>query len=239
MCSEFLFSLVCKMIFEDNQKYIYISEQFFVSFVIFPLIFLGDTFSYPRLFLARSLLFFTSFSSFLHSFALYAFPQVQSNFNQSLAIQISTRRKKKAPVFRSQNKKVIQQAGYIINTWWLVPRETVNFVSRDSAEGNIEIRGKQVNRFPRDDLLYNPRRIKNFRVQLYENKSREQSAFADNWALLPSDVIDFAMLPAQRIWREIVPMSDVMWHRSNQWQRALEGKIPSYMTIFNIDFKAI
>ena len=43
-----------------------------------------------------------------------------------------------------------------------------------------------------------------FRVQIYENKSREQSAFAGNSALLPSDVIDFAMLPAQRFWREIV-----------------------------------
>ena len=28
--------------------------------------------------------------------------------------------------------------------------------------------------------------------------------FAGNIALLPSDVIDFAMLPAQRFWRETV-----------------------------------
>lgn len=32
---------------------------------------------------------------------------------------------------------------WIIYTYWLVPRGTVNFVSRDEVEGNIEIRGKQ------------------------------------------------------------------------------------------------
>ena len=40
------------MIFEDQQKYIYISEQFFVSFVILSLTFLGDTFNCPKLVLA-------------------------------------------------------------------------------------------------------------------------------------------------------------------------------------------
>ena len=49
MGSEFPFSVVCKMIFEDQQKYIYISEQFVVSFVILPLTFLGDK---PKLVLA-------------------------------------------------------------------------------------------------------------------------------------------------------------------------------------------
>ena len=32
------------------------------------------------------------------------------------------------------------------------------------------------------------------------------------------------MLPAQRSWREIVWLLDVMWPRSNQWARALLGK---------------
>ena len=36
-------------------------------------------------------------------------------------------------------------------------------------------------------------------------------AFADSSALLPSDVIDFAMLPAQRFWREKVWLLDFMW----------------------------
>ena len=31
-----------------------------------------------------------------------------------------------------------------------------------------------------------------------------RSIFAGNIAVLPSDVIDFAMLPAQRFWRETV-----------------------------------
>ena len=40
--------------------------------------------------------------------------------------------------------------------------------------------------------------------------------FAGNSALLPSDFIDFAMLPAQRFWRETVSLLDVMCPRSNQ-----------------------
>ena len=70
-----------------------------------------------------------------------------------------------------------------------------------------------MNCFPRDqslsDLLYSPRK-KLFRVQSYENKSRQRSTFAGSSALLPCDVIDFAMLPAQRFWRETVSLLDVM-----------------------------
>ena len=36
------------------------------------------------------------------------------------------------------------------------------------------------------------------------------SKFAGNSALLPSDVIDLAMLLAQRLWREKVSLLDVM-----------------------------
>ena len=34
--------------------------------------------------------------------------------------------------------------------------------------------------------------------------------FADNSALLPSDIIDFATLPSQRFWRKTVSLLDVM-----------------------------
>jgi len=37
-----------------------------------------------------------------------------------------------------------------------------------------------------------------------------RSTFAGNSALLPSDIIDFSMLPAQRFWRETVSSLDVM-----------------------------
>ena len=40
--------------------------------------------------------------------------------------------------------------------------------------------------------------------------SSQRSTFASNIALLPSDVIDFAMLPAQRFWRETVSLLDIM-----------------------------
>ena len=49
-------------------------------------------------------------------------------------------------------------------------------------------------------------------------------AFAGSSVLLPSDVIDFAMLLAQRFWREKVWLLDTMWPRSNQWGRGLLGK---------------
>ena len=57
------------------------------------------------------------------------------------------------------------------------------------------------------------------------------STFAGNSALLPSDIIDFAMLPAQIFWCQTVSLLDVMWPRSNQWERALREKNSSYITI--------
>ena len=47
-------------------------------------------------------------------------------------------------------------------------------------------------------ICYIAQEEKRFRVQIYENKSRQRSTFAVNSALLPSDVMDFAMLPAPR-----------------------------------------
>ena len=43
-----------------------------------------------------------------------------------------------------------------------------------------------------------------------------RSKFAANGALLPCGFVDFAMLPAQRFWREKVSLLDVMGARSNQ-----------------------
>ena len=51
-----------------------------------------------------------------------------------------------------------------------------------------------------------------------------RSTFEGSSALLPSDVIDFAMLPAQRFWRETLFLLDVMRPLSNEWERALLGK---------------
>ena len=49
-----------------------------------------------------------------------------------------------------------------------------------------------------------------FSVEIYENKSCKWLSFAGNSALLLSDVIDFAILLAQRFWRETVSLLDVM-----------------------------
>ena len=40
--------------------------------------------------------------------------------------------------------------------------------------------------------------------------SGRRSTLVGNSTLLPSDVIDFAVLPAQRFWRETVSLLDVM-----------------------------
>ena len=67
------------------------------------------------------------------------------------------------------------------------PRETVRF------EGN------KMNCFPRDqslsDLLYSTKR----KTCNGNSNGGRRSKFAGNSALLPSDVIDFALLPAQRL----------------------------------------
>ena len=45
--------------------------------------------------------------------------------------------------------------------------------------------------------------------------------FVGNSALLPCDIIDFAIFPAQRFWQETVSLLDVMWPRSNQRDHGL------------------
>ena len=59
---------------------------------------------------------------------------------------------------------------------------------------------------------------------MYENKSPKQSTFTGNIALLPSDVMDFALLPAQRFWQETASLLDVIRHQSNLWEDALLRK---------------
>ena len=63
-----------------------------------------------------------------------------------------------------------------------------------------------------------------------------------NKALLPYDVIDFAMLPAQRFWQETVSLLAVMWTWSHQWECTLLGKnfqlkIKNYCFKFPTAFK--
>ena len=51
---------------------------------------------------------------------------------------------------------------------------------------------------------------------LCHSKAAYWSAFTGNSALLPSNVTDFALLPSQRFWQELVLLLDVMWPQSNQ-----------------------
>ena len=70
---------------------------------------------------------------------------------------------------------------------------------RETLRKTLRFEGNKINCFPRDqslsDLFYSQRIHQKTQC---ENGDR-RSTFAGNSALLPSDVIDFAMLPAQRL----------------------------------------
>ena len=70
-------------------------------------------------------------------------------------------------------------------------------VSPRHSRGKFE--GNKINCFPRDqllsDLLYSTKR----KTSNGNSNGGRRSTFAGNSALLPSDVIDFAMLPAQKL----------------------------------------
>ena len=72
----------------------------------------------------------------------------------------------------------------------------------------LRFKGSKIDCFPKDqslsDLLYSWKFMK-----LCCNGGC-RSTFADNKALLPSDIIDFAMLPTQRFWQETVSLLAVM-----------------------------
>ena len=75
----------------------------------------------------------------------------------------------------------------------------------------LRFEGNKLNCFPTDqslsDLLYSQRRHQKTQC---ENNGGRRSIFADNSALLPSDVIDFAVLSAQRFLAGNSLLLDVM-----------------------------
>ena len=68
-----------------------------------------------------------------------------------------------------------------------------------------------------------PKRSIDFR-KFWLNGSRPRSTFAGNSALFPSDDIDLAMCPFRDFGGKQFHLFDVMWPRSNQWERALLGR---------------
>ena len=95
----------------------------------------------------------------------------------------------------------------------------------------------KINCFPKDqslsDLLYSWK-FWSWKFIKPRCHGGRRSTFEGNSALLPFDVIDFAMLTllAQRFCRETFSLLDVMWPRSNQWERAGK-KNSSYITMIN------
>ena len=104
----------------------------------------------------------------------------------------------------------------------------------------LRFEGSKLNCFPRDqslsDLLYSWK----FKKPCCNGGRR--STFVGNKGLLPSDVIDFVVLPAQRFWQETVSLSPVMWPQSNQGVCMMLGKNfqpknKNYCFIFPIAFE--
>ena len=90
-------------------------------------------------------------------------------------------------------------------------------VSRDEIEGDIQIPGKKIHCFPRDqslsDLLYSKTKQKlNLKTALRFQRSRATAVNISRVTVncFPFDVIVFAMLPAHGIWWETVSLLDVM-----------------------------
>ena len=71
----------------------------------------------------------------------------------------------------------------------------------------------KINCFPKEqslsDLLYSWK-FRSWKFIKPRRHGGRRSTFEGNSALLPFDVIDFAMLPAQRFWRETFSLLDVM-----------------------------
>ena len=111
------------------------------------------------------------------------------------------------------------------NSWFCFPRISMFPEVKPRFEGN------KMSCFPRDqslsDLLYSWKFVKP------HCNGRRWSTFTGNSALLPSDVIDFAMLTTLKFWWETVSLLGVMWCRRSPWERALLEKISSYTTILN------
>ena len=99
-------------------------------------------------------------------------------------------------------------------TWYcikhLMTRETVNFVSLGSALGNIEILGKKINFFPRDqslsDLLHSWKSCSWKFIKPCCNGGRQSTLVGNSALSCYPDIIDFAISLAQRFWQEKVSL---------------------------------
>ena len=122
-----------------------------------------------------------------------------------------------------------------IQQWSLFPKNLNVF--RDEVEGNIslekgprkiEIRGKQNSLFPAVVICYIAKQNKSkFWKTSWDSSDNIRPPLITYWTAVnisrvtvncfPFDVIVFAMLPAQGIWRWTVSLLDVMWPWTSQW----------------------
>ena len=124
---------------------------------------------------------------------------------------------------------VTQSILNLVFTW-----QYVRWRSRGKHWETLRFDGNKINCFPRNqslsDLLLYSWKFWSWKFIKPHCNGGRRSTFTGNSAPLPSDVIDFAMLPPRRFWQETVSLLNVMCRQRNQSERALLGKIASYIT---------
>ena len=111
------------------------------------------------------------------------------------------------------------------------PRKTLRF---EGNKMNCVLRDQSLS-----DLLHSTKR----KTCNGNRNGGRWSTFPGYSALLPSDIIDFALLSRDSWLRDLrqetVLLLDVMWPWSNQWERTLLGEKFSYITIVVFFFQAV
>ena len=123
------------------------------------------------------------------------------------------------------------------NSEFCFPR--ISMFPETKSRETLRFERNKIHCFPRDqplsDLLYSKTKqkqiLKNALGFLRQNQATfncmlwsRARAVNISWVTVncfPFDVIVFAMLPAHGIWRETVPLLDVMWPWTSQWMGAL------------------
>ena len=104
----------------------------------------------------------------------------------------------------------------------------ISMFPETKSRETLRFEGNTIHCSPRDqslsDLLYNKTKQKqNLKTALRFQRSHATVVNISRVTVncFPFDVIVFAMLPAQGIWRETVSLLDVMWPWTSQWMGTL------------------
>ena len=141
------------------------------------------------------------------------------NTPDSLKTVNSGRFGNRSAVFLEENSSMTSQLSLNLGIFWTVDQTLfwalfhVQWWVSSKGE-TMRFKGNKVNLFSRNqslsDLLYSWKFWSSKFIKPHSHGGNG-STFTGNISLLPSDVIDFAKLPAQIFWWETFSLLDVMW----------------------------